>query len=290
MAKIIRKLSTRDAMDRPDKMRPHGRGYLGMSRAGAECIKSEWYGLHWASPQRISKRIQRIFDIGHMFEQIAIKNLKSVGCEVYRLDKKGNRIELTGAPGEKQEEIKGITGHEGGHPDGRVIGILEAPKTEHTLELKTMMEKYFIPLVKSGVEKAFPMYYDQVQRYMLGMRTKRTYFLGINKNTCEYYAERIELDEGYAQDLARKQVIIVTSTEPPPRGYPEGFYKCVNCDDRDVCDGDKEPQKNCRTCDFSDMQNKGVWVCENKKSKLYGKLTLDEQKVGCKKYKKGWGL
>jgi len=277
------------------------RKYLGMSGIGASCGRSLWYGFHWVTSKKTPARIQRIFDIGHMFEQLAIKDLKKVGIEVYRKDhdEDGNeiKVEMTGHPDEKQETIPGFAGHSEGHPDGRCIGLIEAPKTEHLLEMKTMNDKYFKSVCKSGVQKAFPVYYGQAQRYMKGMKVTRTLFVAINKNDCTYYFERINFDKNFAEDLVRKEQQIIMSDAPPPKAFPRGYFECNWKSCNSVCHEWGEPNKNCRTCDYCDAGNNGTWTCNNEK-RIYDlgckaeeiNLSVEDQRAGCEYWKIGWGL
>lgn len=287
--KIIRKVGTKTAIEKNEfGGEPKDvRGYLGMSSCGEECQRKRWYGFHFANFKKHKARTERIFNIGHLFEQVAIADLKSVGCKIFRIEK-NKRIELFGLKEEKQESLSGATGHEGGHPDGRITGVLEAPKTEHLLELKTMKAEFFKVLVKEGVEKSNPNYYAQMQRYMSAMKLTRALFIAINKNTCEYHFERICFNKREADDLIRKELDVILTDRPPAKHYPKGFYKCHDswCHFSEICRGESEPLENCRTCEYSDMENGGAWLCKEKGCFL----SVNQQLAGCEEYKKGWEL
>jgi hypothetical protein len=47
-----------------------------------------------------------------------------------------------------------------------VLGLPQAPKTPHILEIKTASDKYFREMEKSGVKKAKPEHWAQMQMYM----------------------------------------------------------------------------------------------------------------------------
>jgi hypothetical protein len=262
------------------------RTYLGMSAIGEECTRLLWYNFHWATTKKHSAKTERIFDAGHLFEAQIIKQLKLAGCEVFRVDKDGNEIELYGLPEEEQEEFVDITGHSKGHCDGRIRGLIEAPKTVHTLEIKTMAQKYFTPLTKKGVQETNPKYYAQMQRYMLEQNLTRAFFVAMNKNTCELHFERINFDKEFAEILREKGTHIIFSEEPPTKEFAKDFYKCNWCDHKEVCHEDEPPEKNCRTCDYSDMEDKGKWTCTLKNKNIPEGL----QRKGCSSYKIGWGL
>lgn len=296
MAKLPFRDTTKFYLDNKISTPEYGRGYLGMSSIGEECARKLWYGFHFASKRKFKNRTKRIFSVGHLFEEIAIKELKSIGCEVYKIEN-GKKVELTGAYDEDQETLMGFFGHVSGHSDGRIKGVIEFPNLEMLLELKTMKDDKFNAVKKKGVVEAFPIYYAQTQRYMSEKKLTKTFFLAINKNTCEYHVEFIDSDPAFAKELKRKESEIIMSDRPPAKAYPEGYWKCFNCDNKNVCHNGYDPELNCRTCKFVDIAPKGEWHCSNKdhnRDKKYFKddyvLTLEEQKLGCKFYKKGWNL
>ena len=265
------------------------RPYLGMSGIGEPCWRKLWYDFHWVHLSEFPARTQRIFGIGHLFESIAVENLKKVGCFVYKKDPDGTVQELTGEVGEEQESIVGFEGHAEGHPDGRVVGLQEMPTLECLLEMKTMAEKYFKAVKKSGVQIAHPKYYAQMQKYMGKMGLSMAFFLAISKNTCEYYSEFVELDYGFFKELERKEQLIIISDEPPERAYASNFYACSWCNHYSHCHAKRvDVNVNCRTCDFCDLEGNGVWSCTLKNNEK--KLSTATQRKGCKSWKLGWGL
>jgi hypothetical protein len=301
MVAIPKRIGTKITLDNKE-YGGHPRPYLGMSSSGEECLRKRWYGFHWASKSKPhSAQKERIFNIGHLFEALIIEELKLNGIEVFkRVD--GKKIELFGYKDEVQEEMIGFAGHEKGHSDGRVLGVIEAPKTEHLLELKTMAQKYFLPLVKKGVKDSQPMHYSQMQRYMEAKKLKRALYIGINKNTSDIYVERIEFDPTHSEILCKKASSTIIASEPPARGYPAGFYKCgyAYCSNREICREEEDPQKNCRTCDHSNIEFEGKWTCSNAKKSFPDwanledkdeiELSVSEQRKGCEYWRKGWSL
>lgn len=286
MAKIIRRLPT--TLGVVDSLTYDGsrNATIGFSSIGEECLAKIWYSLHWVFPvQKIPSRRKRIFSVGNLFEEICLAELKKAGLDVFKINEDGIKEELTSKT-QKQEVFRGITGHEKGKPDGRVLGVIEAPKTEHLLEIKTMSEKNFNAIKKVGVRQFDIKYYTQIQRLMKAMKLTRTLFVAINKNTCEYYMERVEYNKSFADQAERKEVMIITSDKPVDKAYPKGYFKCVNCAANSVCQHGAPPDKNCRTCDFSEMENGGKWIC-NKHEK---ELSYNEQWAGCEDWIVGWGL
>lgn len=295
MVKIPKRNSTKSIINqRQFRNRPSRR--LGMSAIGTECLRILWYSFHWASPQINNARSKRIFRIGDLFEEMIIKDLTDVGVKCYRVENK-QHIPITGKVGETQEEVMGFHGHSIGKIDGRALGLVEYPNTEVLLEFKTMAEKYFKGVYENGVQRSQPKYYAQAQRYMHGLDLKICLFIAINKNDCSYYFEYIYYDKNYALDLCRKEQTIIMSDAPLDRAYSFGHYKCGFCSHNKICHLGEQPERNCRTCDFSDIDSGGKWLCTNlqhhkdigHRQKDY-ELDFDEQINGCDHWKIGWGL
>lgn len=287
MPKLPKKIGTMYAVD-AEEYGGNPRPYLGMSSIGKACWRQLWYSFHWAVMSKHKGRTQRIFDIGHLFEEMAISDLKKQGCFVYRVDKDGKQIELTGNKDEEQEEIVGFAGHAKGHPDGRIYGLAEYPKKNLLLELKTMNNENFLKFRKLKVQFSHPVYYDQTQKYMLELGLEVAFFLAINKDNCAYWWEFVHLDRGHAEELRRKERVIIMSDEPPERAFGPGDYGCNFCDKYDVCHLNGEPEENCRTCEYSDIEDGGKWSCTNPIDPR--DLSTEDQRKGCSHWEKGWGL
>lgn len=264
-----------------------GRPYLGMSSIGSDCMRKLWYSFHWCSKNKHSARINRIFRDGHDAEEKIINDLKSIGYFVFKVMPDGSEVEMTGKVGEEQEEIVGFAGHALGHPDGRVRGVIEAPKTDHLLELKTANDKRFKAMREKGIQKSDPVYYAQCQKYMGKLRLTRTLFVAFNKNDGDYYVERIKFDLDFFEELEEKERNIIMSDAPLKKEFSPTWFSCKMCNHSEVCHYGGKPEVNCRTCDYSDIEGDGVWTCQYNKSKP---LSVDEQRVGCSHHKVGWGL
>lgn len=263
------------------------RTYLGMSGLAEECDAKQWLGFHWAAVPKHQAKTERTFNLGHAFEAIIIAQLKEAGLEVFRVLADGTEVEMFGHRDEEQEEFIGFAGHAKGHNDGRVRGVIEAPKTVHLLEIKTMKDSSFKEVVSKGVKKANAVYYGQVQRYMKATKLTRTLFVAINKNTSELHIERIEEETAYQAEVVRKEQGIILAHEIPSRAFPLGFYKCSWCPQLPVCRGTVNPLKTCRSCEYANIEDNGVWSCEKQKGKH---LTSQEQWDACPKYKLGWEM
>lgn len=285
MVAIPKKITTESLLDEKSEV-SYGRPYLGMSGLGSDCMRSLWYGFHWCSKKEISARTNRIFRDGHNAEATIISDLKAIGYEVFRLLPDGSEVEMTGALDEEQEEMIGAAGHVKGHNDGRVRGVVEAPKTVHLLEMKTANDKRFKEMKTKGIQQSDPTYYSQCQMYMGELALTRTLFIAKNKNDGSYYVERIKFDQEHYDMLKAKAWSIITSDAPPKKEFSPTWFKCKYCSHYDMCHFGKEPEKNCRTCDYSDIEDNGKWSCQKNKKDL----SVEDQQKGCKSYKKGWGL
>ena len=160
------------------------------------------------------------------------------------------------------------------------MGVLEAPKTEHLLEIKTMNDKNFKKMKKDGVKISKPVYYAQQQIYMRKLKLTRAIFIAVNKNDDSIYIERVKLDKGFADDLERKAEYVVLQERPPEKQFEATWFECKFCDARTTCHGNEPVQKNCRTCEHVDLLNGGLWAC----NRTNQELTTDEQRTPCKHY------
>lgn len=287
MALIPDQRTTHNLIEMTDITEENPRGYLGMSGIASECERKLWYGFHFVKPERShSQRVERIFNTGHIAESFIIADLKRIGCEVYRYGPDGEKIEMTGEKGEEQDRCVDIAGHFMGHTDGTVLGIPEAPKTEHLLEMKTHNDKSFKDVVKNGVQKSKPVHYGQMQIYMHYRKLSRGLYVAYNKNDSSYYFERVYYDRSEAEDLVRKAREIITSEEPPVKKFQRTWFACKWCDYKEICHDGEKPASNCRTCAHADICNDGKWECDLDNTELDKAVQLR----GCEMYQPGWGL
>jgi len=265
---------------------------IGMASIGDACDRRIWMNLHWfGEAETITIRLQNLFDTGTNAEDFMIKDLERIGIVV----------------ADRQAEHWGFEKHEHGYDDGAVLGVIEAPKTWHLLEMKTHNQNNFNKLVKQGVKRGFPKHYAQCQRYMReriamlkehglpifktddlqGSRLQannrdftRCLYMGYNKNDSQYYFERIEYDKSFADDLYNKARDLIIMAEPPARQYEKSFFECKFCHLKELCHDVSAPAINCRTCKHVDLAQGGVWDCNLHKIKL----SREKQLVGCDKY------
>ena len=257
------------------------RPYIGYSGLNAPCHRATWYGFRWVEYRRIRPQAKRIFERGDIEEARIVRDLKAAGMDVFHMIE-GEKIEATGAIGEKQEEIIGVGGHVRGHPDGRVLLVPGAEKTEHLLEIKTMKDKKFRDFLKHGIEKVHPVYWGQMHSYMGKMKLKRCLFCVTNKDNEERVFKRYKYDHDVFKDMEAIAVDILTTEIPPDRIGESTWYECKFCNFKDVCHHSKPVLENCRTCQNGVIDDFGVWRCELTNQVL----SLKEQFDGCKYYEK----
>ena len=248
------------------------RAHLGASMIGRECNRALWYGFRWATVPNFPGRVLRLFKRGHDEEDYFIRDLMSIGAQVWAVNP------LTG----KQYGCTFHGGHFAGSCDGVAKGLPESPNKAHLLEFKTHNHKSFALLKKQGVRESKPEHYAQMQVYMHGLGLERAMYMAVSKDTDEMYAERFKYNEEDALALVEKaRTIIATDIPPPGISTRADFFKCKFCDHQDVCHRDELPQVNCRTCIHAHVDmDQGGWRC------LFHDKTIstDEQRLGCEKH------
>lgn len=180
----------------------------------------------------------------------------------------------------RQFRFTALGGHHGGSQDGRILGVPQAPKTWHLLELKTINEKGFNDLRKNGVAKAQPKHWAQMQTYMRATGLRRALYVSVCKNDDRIHAERVYYDQEAAEQLFATARRVVFSPVPLSKiSDKKDFFACQFCEHRPHCQME-QPQTietNCRTCKFSQPKEDGRWWC----TKHEDHLSLNWQKMGC---------
>lgn len=228
------------------------RTYLGGSVIGSPCERALWYAFRNASEVDFNGRMLRLFDTGHREEARIIEELRAAGLEVH------DRDPDTG----EQFGFDVFGGHVASHIDGVVIGVPEAEKTPHLLEVKTHNVKSFAALKKDGVKKSKPRHYGQMQFYMGGMSLTRALYVAVNKDDDSIYSERVHFDREEYERLMQRAERAVFSVEPPARiSEDPAWHECKFCDHYETCWGKVVPKRDCRTCAMSDVKQDGTWEC-----------------------------
>jgi len=223
------------------------RDYLGMSLVGHPCSRYIWFSFRWAFTEMFSARIIRLFNRGHREEEVMVAELEKIGIKCHSF----------------QQEFISCWGHMKGHCDGMADGVIEAPKTRHLLEFKTMSDKYFKEVCKLGVEQSKPIYYGQCQIGMKHYNLKRCLFMAVNKNDDSYYVERIKYDKDYADELEDKAKGIILSEVPIQAPFKPTWYLCKFCPAQYICHYKEDMEISCRTCKNVSLGKQGKWFCND---------------------------
>jgi len=255
------------------------RGYLGASSIGKSCSRALWYGFRLSKQPSFDGRMYRLFQSGHLQEPRVVADLRAIGCTVYDLDP---------ATGKQWAFSEPSTGHHfKGNCDGVVLGVPQAPKAAHILEIKTSGTNAFAELKKHGVEKAKPEHFAQMMIYMHWTIARygddgcrRALYVCVNKDTDEIYTERIEYSKATAQAIVDKANAIIQAQEPPQRiSNDASWYECKWCDYSAMCHGSAVPAPTCRSCAHAspEMDGDARWTC----AKYKADLLFGNQLLGC---------
>ena len=158
------------------------RRYLGGSRLGVDCIRAlqyEYCQIPVDPGRETPGRVLRIFEVGHVLEDLAIRWLRLAGFDLYTRKRDGGQFGFSVANGRIQ-----------GHVDGVIANA--PPSLELTFpmlwECKTMNDKQWRDTVKRGVVVAKPIYAGQIATYQAymepsipGISSSPALFTAINK-------------------------------------------------------------------------------------------------------------
>ena len=279
------------------------RSHLGASLIGRECDRELWYSFRWATKSKFSGQMQRLFNRGHLEEGRFIALMLTMGVQIYQQDADG-----------RQYRISEYGSHFGGSSDGVAIGIPDLGPGQACLsEYKTHNDKSFSKLAGSNWKKFYETILDpnlprvqfegegvrlskfehfvQMQIYMRKMGLAVALYMAVNKNDDQIYAELITLDAGFADKyIERAGRIIALSVAPPQINKSPGWGgPCFFCDQKPVCKLKATPERNCRTCHYSEPNMEtGKWYCTN--MVCPGELSKKDQLQGCSHYEKNPGM
>lgn len=254
------------------------RSHLGASGVGKDCARAIWYSFRWTTKPHFEGRMLRLFNRGHLEEARFIALLLTIGVKVYQQDEKG-----------KQFRISDAGGHFGGSGDGVGVGIPDLPPDMPCLlEFKTHGEKSFTKLVKEGVQSAKFEHYVQMNVYMRKMNLNVALYGAVSKNTDELHLEIVPIDTIIADQFIDRGRQLVFAKEPPRKiSESPGWFECKFCEHKGVCHLGKQPERNCRTCWYSQPNGDGQWLCTNANrcaADAYTFLNEDAQLAACSEY------
>jgi len=256
-----------------DGLRPH----LGASIIGHHCERYIYLSHRWAATKRHAGRMLRLFQTGNLAEQRFVDDLRAIGAEVWEVDPATKR----------QFRVSALGGHLAGSLDGVVLGIPEAPKTPHVLELKTHNSKSFGELATKGVKQSKPQHFAQMQVYMGLMKLERALYLAVNKDNDELYAERVDYSpEDFGALMARAQRVLGAEAPPARISEDPSWWQCKMCDFHAVCHQGQPTLKTCRSCKSAKPLDQGGWGCTHWEADI----PADVLKVGCEAHVYAPGL
>ncbi len=210
------------------------RDYLGASRLGASCnraLQFEYTKTPKDEGQNFTGKILRIFQAGHVFEDLAIKWLRNAEFELVTHKQNGDQFGFSVADG----KIKG-------HIDGVITNAPSNLKLKFPMlwECKSLNNKSWNDTVKKGLVISKPIYAAQIAIYQAYMENSipdisknPALFTAINKDTAEIHFELIPFDKSLAQSLSDKAVKILTATQAgellPRISSDSSYFECRFC-------------------------------------------------------------
>jgi hypothetical protein len=223
-AQLINALIDRALVEQNRQQRP--RDYLGGSRIGEPCARKLVYEITHTPKDDghdFDGGMLRIFDAGHQFEALSIRWLRSAGFDLRDKRKDGAQFGFEAAGGKLRGHIDGVI------VAGPDIGVRWPALWEH----KALGAKSWNDVVKRGLASSKPVYFAQVQLYMVYMELEIALFTAVNKDTQSLHHEVIPLDPVQAQALSDKAVQILRAAEagevPPRIAAARDFYLCRWC-------------------------------------------------------------
>ena len=245
------------------------RNYLGMSEIGEDCWRMLWYRFRNVMVETLTLKSILTIEDGYKQEDIMAARLRMLPFI---------KLETVNPEDGEQFGVKLLGGHFRGHCDGKITGILEAPKTPHVWENKAVNEKKFEKLNKiilsEGENQALKLwdstYYAQAIIYMNEFKLTRHYLTVESPGGRDYTSCRTDHNVKEAISIKAKAENIITADRPPQRlSENRSFYKCGWCRMKEICFDNKVTAVTCRSCAFSepdinDKRMSGEWKCYKK--------------------------
>lgn len=209
------------------------REYLGASRLGAACerqLQYEYTHTPVDYGRGFSGRVLRIFERGHVTEDMAIRWLRLAGfvLNTHRAD--GDQYGFVAAGGKLR-----------GHCDGVLVDGPQDVVYPALWENKCLGHKSWNDIVKRGVALARPIYAAQIALYQayLGLHQNPAIFTAVNADSMVIYSEAVPFDGALAQRMSDRAVKVITATdahEQLPRAFLDPtHFECRMCAWQDRC-------------------------------------------------------
>lgn len=211
------------------------RSYLGASMLGDPCARKVQFSYFNVPKdgEGFSGRAYRIFELGHILEDVTIAHMRRAGFDLSTIN------EATG----HQHGFSWVNGRIKGHCDGI---ILDGPERmgpyPRLFEHKGINAKTFSKYAKEKLEKANPTYYAQCQIYMhaFNITDNPAMFVAVNKDNCEYIVKDVHFDAAACQRLIDRAALILQACDagellPPMNSDPLSWFECKWCDYQERC-------------------------------------------------------
>ena len=235
------------------KREEKAREYIGASIVGHACDAMLAFNLRGFPNVEPEPFLQRIFNLGHVLEDMVVKDLKErADVRVWEVDP------LTG----KQHSYEEFGGHVVCHTDGH-IQLDDASDEVMILEIKSMNDASWGKFKDKGVKYSHPQYYAQLQMMMGMSGFERSFFIAINKNNSRYHAEIVEADP-FEYAYLRERVRRALSGEAAKISADETDWRCRGCFKAAVCWEGADVPARCQTCAFSCPTVDGWWHCDKR--------------------------
>ena len=209
------------------------RTYLGGSRLGHPCgraLQYEYFHAPKDPGKDFSGRILRVFEVGHVLEDLAVKWFRSAGFDLRTRKPDGDQFGFSVASGRIQ-----------GHIDGVFCGGPEGIQYPALWECKTMNAEKWRKCAKEGVARSHPVYAVQVAIYQAYMEltVNPAIFTFINKDTQELGHQAIPFNAELAQRASDKAVAILQACDAgdlmPRVAQNPDHFECKFCSWTDRC-------------------------------------------------------
>ena len=210
------------------------RRYLGGSRLGVACeraLQFEYVDAPVDPGAEFPGRTLRIFEVGHVLEDLAIRWLRLSGFDLYTRRKDGEQFGFSVADGRIQ-----------GHLDGVIANAPSELGLSFPMlwECKTMNAKNWRETVAKGVTVSKPVYAAQIALYQAymegavpGISACPALFTAINKDTAELHHELVPFDGELAQRISDRAVRILQATDAgdllPRMTSDPDYFECRFC-------------------------------------------------------------
>ena len=216
------------------------RDYLGASRLGVACdraLQFEFLHVPVDPGREFPGRILRIFEAGHVFEELAIDWLRNAGFTL-----------LTEKDDGRQFGFSAMNGRLKGHIDGIIIDGPSSVKLTYPAlwECKSLSNKSWKDTKRRQVTVSKPVYASQMAIYQAYMEpqikdisSNPAIFTAINKDSAELYFESVPFNGELAQRSSDRGVRVIQACDAhellPRITKDRSHFECKFCAWQDRC-------------------------------------------------------